>query len=61
MFPMDIFCLRNICVDTLHKGDIDDIIIIIIIMYKQYRLVFPSNFFRAWMKVQIRIIFYIKY
>jgi hypothetical protein len=27
-------CLRNICVDTLHKRDIDDIlIIIIIIMY----------------------------
>jgi len=24
--------LRNICVDTLHKGDIDDIIIIIIII-----------------------------
>jgi len=26
------FCLRNICVDTLHKGDIDYIIIIIIII-----------------------------
>jgi hypothetical protein len=25
-------CLRNISVDTLHKGDIDDIIIIIIII-----------------------------
>ena len=25
-------CLRNICVDTLHKGDIGDIIIIIIII-----------------------------
>jgi hypothetical protein len=25
-------CLRNMCVDTLHKGDIDDITIIIIII-----------------------------
>jgi hypothetical protein len=33
MFPRDMVCLRNICVDTLHRGDIDDIIIIIIIMY----------------------------
>jgi hypothetical protein len=24
VFPRDIVCLRNICVDTLHKGDIDD-------------------------------------
>jgi hypothetical protein len=26
----DIVCLRNICVNTLHKGDSDDVIIIII-------------------------------
>jgi hypothetical protein len=32
VFPRDMVCLRNICVDTLHKGDIDDIIIIIIII-----------------------------
>jgi hypothetical protein len=24
MFPRDIFCLRNVSVDTLHKGDTDD-------------------------------------
>jgi hypothetical protein len=24
MFPRDVVCLRNISVDTLHKGDIDD-------------------------------------
>jgi hypothetical protein len=24
MFPRDMVCLRNICVDTLHKGDTDD-------------------------------------
>jgi hypothetical protein len=24
MFPRDIVCLRNISVDTLHKGDTDD-------------------------------------
>jgi len=23
VFPMDMVCLRNIRVDTLHKGDID--------------------------------------
>jgi len=32
MFPREMVCLRNVCVDTLHKGDIDDIIIIIIII-----------------------------
>jgi hypothetical protein len=32
VFPRDMVCLRNISVDTLHKGDIDDIIIIIIII-----------------------------
>jgi hypothetical protein len=31
MFPRDMVCLRNICVATLHKGDIDEIIIIIIV------------------------------
>jgi hypothetical protein len=33
LFPRDIVCLRNICINTLHKGDDDDdedIIIIII-------------------------------
>jgi hypothetical protein len=24
MFPRDMVCLRNISVDTLHKGDIED-------------------------------------
>jgi hypothetical protein len=24
VFPRDMVCLRNICVDTLHKGDTDD-------------------------------------
>jgi hypothetical protein len=24
MFPRDMFCLRNINVDTLHKGDTED-------------------------------------
>jgi hypothetical protein len=24
MFPRDMVCLRNISVDTLHKGDIDN-------------------------------------
>jgi len=24
MFPRDMVCLRNISVDTLHKGDTDD-------------------------------------
>jgi len=24
MFPRDVVCLRNISVDTLHKGDIKD-------------------------------------
>jgi len=33
-------CLRDICLDTLHKGDIDDIIIIIIIIM----LRFPYQF-----------------
>jgi len=32
MFPRAMVCLWNICVDTLHKGDIDGIIIIIIIV-----------------------------
>jgi hypothetical protein len=31
MFSRDMVCLRNTSVDTLHKGDIYDIIIIIII------------------------------
>jgi hypothetical protein len=43
VFPRDMVCLRNISVDTLHKGDIDDttitttiiIIIIIIIIIKR--------------------------
>jgi hypothetical protein len=37
MFPRDMVCLRNISVDTLHKGDTEDknkkkIIILIIVM-----------------------------
>ena len=24
VFPRDIFCLRNISINTLHKGDYDD-------------------------------------
>jgi hypothetical protein len=24
MFPKEMGCLRNVCADTLHKGDIDD-------------------------------------
>jgi glycerol-3-phosphate cytidylyltransferase-like family protein len=24
VFPREMICLRNICVDTLHKGDTDD-------------------------------------
>jgi len=32
LFPRDMVCLRNICVGTLHKGDIDGIIIIIVIL-----------------------------
>ena len=24
LFPLDMFCLGNMCVDTLHKGDNDD-------------------------------------
>jgi hypothetical protein len=32
MFPRDMVCLRNINVDTLHKGDIDDIVIVIVIV-----------------------------
>jgi hypothetical protein len=32
MFPRDMVCIRNVCVDTLHIGDIDDVIIIIIII-----------------------------
>ena len=24
MFPRDMACLRNICINTLHKGDDDD-------------------------------------
>ena len=24
VFPRDMVCLRNMCVDTLHKGDNDD-------------------------------------
>jgi hypothetical protein len=24
LFPMDMVCLRNVSVDTLHKGDDDD-------------------------------------
>jgi hypothetical protein len=36
MFPRDMICLRNICVDTLHKEDIDEIIIIIIIIVQSY-------------------------
>jgi len=32
MFPRNMFCFRNISVDTPHKGDINDIIIIIIII-----------------------------
>jgi hypothetical protein len=35
VFPRDIVCLRNISVDTLHKGDTEDIIIIIIIIKKK--------------------------
>jgi hypothetical protein len=31
MFPRDMVCLRNISVDTLHKGDIDNIITNLII------------------------------
>ena len=40
MFPRDIVCLRNISINTLHKGDDDDdddiIIIIIIIIIHTY-------------------------
>jgi hypothetical protein len=32
MFPRDMFCLRNISVDTLHKEDTKDIFIIVIII-----------------------------
>jgi len=32
VFPRDMVCLRNISVDTLHKGDTEDIITIIIII-----------------------------
>jgi hypothetical protein len=24
MFPRDMFCLRNVSIDTLHKGDTED-------------------------------------
>ena len=32
VFPRDMVCLRNISVDTLHKGDTEEIIIITIII-----------------------------
>jgi hypothetical protein len=33
MFPRDVVCLRNMCVDTPQKRDIDVIIIIIIAVF----------------------------
>ena len=59
MFPRDRVCLRNICVDTLHTGDIDNItttttttttiiiiIIIIIIMIIKTAILGTSHIIR---------------